>query len=47
MTYDENLLNEQQQKIEAVYTKIGEQYYAAHKRDKKAEFRDLFKEIKA
>ena len=38
MTYDENLLKEQEQKIQEIYTKIGEQYYAAHRRDKKAEF---------
>ena len=47
VTYDENLLKEQEQKIQEIYTKIGEQYYAAHRRDKKGEFRSLIKEVKA
>ena len=47
VNYDENLLQAEQKKIEQVYTKIGERYYAAHKDDKNCEFPDLMDEIKA
>lgn len=46
VTYDENLLQAEQKKIEQVYSKIGERYYAAHKDDKNCEFPDLMDEIK-
>lgn len=47
MIYDENLLNEEQQKIEACYSRLGERYYAAHKDDDTHEFPDLVGQIKA
>ena len=47
VTYDENLLQSEQEKIEKVYAKIGERYYAAHKDDKDCEFSDLMDAIKA
>lgn len=46
MIYDENLLNEEQQKIEACYAQLGERYYAAHKNDDSPEFPDLTDKIK-
>lgn len=47
VTYDENLLQAEQDKIEKVYTAIGERYYAAHKDDNNSEFPDLMDAIKA
>lgn len=47
MFYDENLLNEEQQKIERCYYLIGERYAAAHKDDEQSEYADLLAEIKA
>ena len=47
VTLDEKLINDEQKKIEECYSKLGEQYYAAHKDDENAEFAELIGAVKA
>ena len=47
VTLDEKLINDEQKKIEECYSKLGEQYYAAHKDDDNAEFPELISAVKA
>ncbi len=47
VTYDENLLNAEQDKIRGIYTQIGERFYTAHRDDAGEEYADLFGEVKA
>lgn len=46
VTYDETLINEQQAKIETLYTAVGKRLYTAHRGEELPEFADLFAEIR-
>lgn len=46
VTYDKSLLDEQQAKIAALYTAVGERFYTAHRDEEQPEFADLFAEIR-
>lgn len=47
MTYDENFVQEQQQRIEDGYRRLGERFYAANRDNAPAEYADVFADIQA